>query len=233
MGIDYSYVIYVRPEKARDLLLATAAMCRRYADPTTVELPSGESVSLPFTVSWAGGSTVRLEPGTTLALDLVPCFVEDDVLLAYGAEPVIWPDGTSRIPVGYTYLSIGEATGHFAGHLAFEFTPASSEQSRVYLRSPSVRAAYADLAARADAPLCLLDVEAWRYYVIVAVYGRQLADLFWTAGTQTDRSECFAWLENPTYRPDFVVGPEHRDYDGIVAELNRASGLGDDTVAWS
>ncbi|WP_194815800.1 hypothetical protein [Nocardia sp. XZ_19_385] len=167
MGLDYSYEVYVHRDSARPLLEAVKANC----DPspgrtTTVDLPDGR-VILPCTSRFVSDTTLRFDTtaadgGLLLELDLSILFPADDELLKWVDEDYVvttGQDGDRMCPVGYIYLSARNASRFLPDHLCFDFMAATTDMSRLFVRSASIRRWFADLALDHGAPLCLLDME--------------------------------------------------------------------------
>ena len=103
MGIDYSYLIFVRPERARDLLAAIAEVSGPGDRTTTIELPDGSTFIGPWDNHFKSGTTVRLTDNA-LSLGMSLCFPDDDRLREYVDDqdpsypkPVVaWPDMKAR-----------------------------------------------------------------------------------------------------------------------------------------
>ncbi|MET7398063.1 hypothetical protein ABZS66_31685 [Dactylosporangium sp. NPDC005572] len=234
MGIDYSYRVYVHRRDAGRLLREVAAWCVPGRDEhTDVVLPDGATVRLPGTYRFEAGRTVVLadavagRPAATF--DLAPCFepssapsfAPDDPLLGYADDRTThtFPDGTTRVAVALTYLFVFDAGSLLPGHWLFDFTPATSEQSRLFLASPSIRRAFAGLA---DAPLCLLDVEE-RYRIVVTAHGREISTrvpgpcVLWDV--MAPPAEAYRDLRDPTGRSRWIVGPGDPAYAEFAADL--------------
>lgn len=166
MGLDYSYEVYVHRDSARPLLEAVKAHCMPNTDTTTtVEFPDGR-VILPCTSGFAEGTTVSFDASAAgnsrlLKLDLSMLFPADDELLRWdednGLEPAPGDDRLCR--VGFIYLSVWDASTFLPDHLCFYFMAATTDMSRLFARSASIRTWFADLTFDLGGPLCLLDLE--------------------------------------------------------------------------
>jgi hypothetical protein len=242
VGIDYSYQVYVHRRDAGRLLTAVAAMCDRSADEwTTVILPDGTSMVLPGLYGFKTGRVVDLaevvEGRDRSDFGLSLCFPQDGPLGEYQdakthpadlARP--WPDGTTR--VGLIYLMVFDGSALLPEHWIFDFTPAATVQSRLFLSSPSIRQTFATFTLAVEGPLCLLDVEE-RFDVVVTARDRQVATqvpgpcLLWDKAAPKDEAyrELLARLagQPPATTPRWIVGPGHPDYDAFLESLTRNS----------
>ncbi|MFC4072449.1 hypothetical protein [Actinoplanes subglobosus] len=229
MGIDFSYDFLVRPEDAGRFLAAVSTIC----DPeetrsTTVILPEGGEVRVPGTYRFAGDQTVELAKLlATGDLDLSLLFPEDGPLLEYRADSYT-PEKAGPVMVGYVYLRFYDGSWLLPGHLNLSFTPATSEQSRLFLRSPSIRETFANLAVTTGTPLCLFDVEAGDRIIVSAGEHRVSTRvpgplLLWHGGAPGDEAaaELRALLDgHPADPPLWIIEPDRTFVDDL-AELSR------------
>ncbi|MGC9670686.1 hypothetical protein ACNTMW_29590 [Planosporangium sp. 12N6] len=244
MGIDYSYQVYVHRRDAGRLLTAVAALCDHHEDRrTTVALPDGTSVVLPCTYDYEAGRTVELADVVagrgTPSFDLSLVFPPDGPLREYHDDKGdnanvarAWPDGTTRVMVGYVYLMVFDGSSLFPEHWIFEFTPAASVQSRLFLSSPSVRQTFATLTLDVAGPLCLLDVEE-QFHIVVTAQDRQISTqvpgpcLLWDRGAPKDEAyrELLAGLagQPSATTPRWIVGQGHTSYEAFLDSLARHS----------
>jgi hypothetical protein len=202
MGLDYSFQVYAHQRAARRLLTGVAALCDD-ARETTVVLPDETSMALP-----GAHRTVRVGPG-------------------YGSFALSPRFGTEGLLVAYTYLLVSDGSDLLPGHWIFDFTPATSAQSRLFLSSPSIREAFAELALSVAAPLCLLDVED-SHSIVVTAGDRRFSTRVPGPGVLWDKRA----PADQVYRelltggePEWILGPDHPDYPGFVAALARNSGV--------
>ncbi|MEV4810949.1 hypothetical protein [Micromonospora avicenniae] len=245
MGIDYTFQVYAHQRDARSLLDAVASLSDRCAESTTVALPDGTSMALPGTYGFEAGRTVTLTDVVgghgRSSFDLSLCFAQDGPLSAYrndqihknGIDPArAWPDGTTRIAMGYIYLDVFDATALLPEHWKFAFTPATSEQSRLFLSSPAIREAFTTLAISVAAPLCLLDVEE-SHQIVVTAQARRVCTripgpcLLWDRRAPQDQAygELLGRLagQPALSTPRWIAGPEHEIYQTFVESLTRNS----------
>ncbi|GHJ47352.1 hypothetical protein Cs7R123_46940 [Catellatospora sp. TT07R-123] len=244
MGIDYSFQVYVHRRDVGRLITAVAALCfRRETEWTTVALPDGTSVVLPATCRFEAGRTVDLTDVVAgrdrASFDLSLCFPQDGPLRAYRDDEAghvdvacAWPDGTTRVRVGYVYLTVSDGSSLLPDHWIFDFTPATSGQSRLFLSSPSVRQTFATLALSVGGPLCLMDVEE-RFNIVVTAHDRQISTqvpgpcLLWDTYAPEDEAyrELLARLAGQPLAttPEWIVGPGHADYEAFLDSLTRNS----------
>lgn len=208
MGIDFSYDFYVPRHDVHRFLTAVAELC----DPPE---PRWTNVVLP------GGT-----------FDLSLCFPVDEPLRSYlddlpEAEQT-WPDGSSRAVVGYVYLSVSETFAVLPDHWRFGFMPATKQQSKLFLMSPSIRETFATLALSTGASLCLLDNESGGPEIIVTALGQRVSTrvpgpcLLWRPRGHT--AEAFEELSSrlagqPVDPPRRIIGPEHPEYPAEIDSI--------------
>ncbi|MFE3024511.1 hypothetical protein [Nocardia tengchongensis] len=183
MGLDYSYEVYVHRDSARALLEAVKASCNPYpGGKTTVEFPDGPVV-MPCTSRFASDTTLRFDPtatdgGSLLQLDLSLSFPADTELLKWVGErgaPQTDSGNGLLCSVGYIYLSVFDASKFLPDHLSFDFMAATTDMSRLFARSASIRTWFANLTFDHDGPLCLLDLETkGRITITLGSIDRQL-----------------------------------------------------------
>ncbi|MFE3794459.1 hypothetical protein KHQ06_31790 [Nocardia tengchongensis] len=184
MGLDYSYEVYVHRDSARALLEAVKASCNPYRDgTTTVEFPDGPVV-LPCTSRFTSGTTLRFDPtaadgGSLLNLDLSLLFPADTELLKWvgerGDAPQTDADNGPLCSVGYIYLLVFDASSFLPDHVSFDFMAATTDMSRLFARSASIRTWFANLTLDHGGPLCLLDLEQkGRIAITLGSFDRQL-----------------------------------------------------------
>jgi hypothetical protein len=244
MGIDYSFQVYVHERDAGRLLTAVAALCDRREDRwTTVALTDRTSVTLPGTCRFEAGRTVELAVAVAgrdqSRFDLSLCFPQDGPLRGYRDGEIhhvdverAWPDGTTRVVVGYVYLDVFDGSCLLPEHWMFSFTPATSAQSRLFLSSPSIRQTFATLALSVAAPLCLFDVEE-PYKIVVTASGRRVCTdvpgpcVLWDRRAPEDQAyrELLARLAGQpcVTTPRWIIGPGHANYDEFIDSLTRNS----------
>lgn len=248
MGIDYSFQVYVHRRDAGRLLAGVAALCATESDTdewTDVVLPDGASMRVPGTYGFANHRTVILADavaGSSMpTFDLVPWFPADEPLLRYSAASAAersiaderpGPGGAAQVRVALTYLYVTDGSKVLPEHWVFDFTPATSGQSRVYLSSQSVRSTFTDLAASVASPLCLLDVEEL-YAIVLTVDGLPLSTLvpgpciLWNrlAPSADAYRELRERLSGAPPASHWIIGPEHVDYARFATKLAEHSGV--------
>lgn len=242
MGIDYSYQVYVHQRNAGRFLAEVAGLCDSTEGGwTTVVLVDGGSVALPGTCDFKAGRTVEwaeVVGDDPPRFDLSPFFPEDDPLREYGATHGTtvrtWRDGTTRFAVAYTYLVVFDGSSLLPAHCVFDFTPATSSQSRLFLSSPSIRTTFSALAQSVAAPLCLLDVEE-SHKIVVTANNHHVSTrvpgscVLWDSGAPENQAyeELQARLAgpSPTATSRWISGPEHTGYKTFVDTLAGNSGV--------
>ncbi|WP_143235510.1 hypothetical protein [Paractinoplanes atraurantiacus] len=227
MGIDFSYEFYVHRRDADVFLAEVAKLC----DPelsrlTTILLPSGTSMTMPGTYGFIGDRAIELEVAAAdrmgRSFDLSLSFPVDGPLRDYDDE-----EPGPRVTVGYIYLSVSDDHTILPDHLRFDFMPATTGQSRLFLMSPSVRETFATLALTTGTTLCLLDTEMASHIVVTAL-GQRLSTrvpgplLLWSR--QVKAAEAFRELSsllagNPVHPPKWIIGPAHPDFPAFVESL--------------
>lgn len=225
MGIDYSYDVYVDGGDAGRLLTLVAALCDVRDEFTTVVVPQGPAVQFPATVRFQGGEIVELATAVRPEFDLSLCFPRDERLQDYRDSYLDVVDNArgDQVAVGYVYLSVHETA--IPDCWNFSFTPAVSQQSRLFLASPSIRETFASLALGAGARMCLLDVEE-DYQIVVTAGDERLSVevpgpcVLWDvrAPLQDQYSELLT--RTPA---KWIAGPDHDAYAAFVASLEEHS----------
>jgi hypothetical protein len=245
MGIDYSYDIYVPEQDSGRFLAAVAELCHPDATAsTTVVVPGGgDPVTLPGSHGFTSGKTVDLADVAATGggtFDLSFAFPADEPLRAdrddrrpFGHPLVGWtrPPDDGPIRMGYIYLSVHDGSDMVPGHWNFSFTPAASVQSRLFLRSPSIRETFAALAVSTGAALCLFDGEIGDRIIVTVGERRVSAEvpgpcLVWRGGSAGPGgvAELAAWLSGePVEQPEWVLTPDRPDFRVFVDELAATS----------
>lgn len=209
MGIEFNYDFYVHQRDVHRFLTAVAELC----DP---QKPRPMSVVPP-----EGGS-----------FDLSLCFPVDEPLRAYRDDQTdldrTWPDGSSRIMVGYIYLHVRDTVAVLPDHWMFSFTPAVTDQSKLFLMSPSIRETFATLALSTGASLCLIENESGGAEIIVTALGQRVST--WVPGPcllwrpRGHPAEAFEELSSrlagqPPAPPRWIIGPEHPEFPAEIAGI--------------
>jgi hypothetical protein len=107
--------------------------------------------------------------------------------------------------------------------------PATSAQSKLFLRSPSIRDTFATLALSTGASLCLLDSGLGGPEIIVTALGHRVSTrvpgpcLLWSPAGHT--AEAFEELSSrlagrPLDQAERIIGPEHPEFPAIVDSLS-------------
>ncbi|MDK9500597.1 hypothetical protein QEZ40_006425 [Streptomyces katrae] len=161
MGLDYGYQIYL---PARNVARALGELTRLApphdrVPPLAVTLPGGERVTVPFTSGFKS-EPVDCSAGGSLDLDTSIMFGADDAVRAYVDGRGLVPDGLGRLQVGYIYMMGTFESPLHPRHALLDFTAATSDMSRLFERSASIREVFTGLAAASGAVCCLLDTES-------------------------------------------------------------------------
>ncbi|MFF5076954.1 hypothetical protein ACFY36_07870 [Actinoplanes sp. NPDC000266] len=227
VGIDFSYEFHVPRRDAGVFLAEVAKLCDPEVETSTaIVLPGGAPMSMPGTYGFIGDRAVELDVAaadeTGRSFDLSLSFPVDGPLREYDDE-----GAGSRVTVGYVYLSVSDRFGILPDHLTFWFMPATTEQSRLFLMSPSVRETFAALAMSTGTTLCLLDTEMASHIVVTAL-GQRLSTrvpgplLLWRR--QARNAEVFRELSalltgRPVNPPKWIIGPGHPEFAAFVESL--------------
>ncbi|MFI5530344.1 hypothetical protein ACIA8O_17565 [Kitasatospora sp. NPDC051853] len=161
MGIDYSYEVFV---PARNVALALTELAElaprtRRLPPTTVTLPGGDQVVLPFTSNFKS-DPVDCSAGGRLNLDTTIMFGVDDDAMRELAGTHDWErDEQGRLAIGYIYLTVWFEPRWHPGYALLDFTAAATEMSLAFERSAVIREVFTGLTAAAGGACCLLDTE--------------------------------------------------------------------------
>jgi hypothetical protein len=158
VGLTYSYDIYLRPRSVATLLTAMAerAPTARAGRSVEVTLPGGERLVLPFTSAFES-DPVDCSTSGTLDLDTSLLFDLDDALREYALTGGPRPGADGRIQIGYIYATIRFASRLHPDYASVECCAATSDMSRLFARSASVRKLFTDLTADAGGVCCLFD----------------------------------------------------------------------------
>ncbi|MFE3074373.1 hypothetical protein [Streptomyces sp. NPDC059247] len=160
MGLDYSYEIFMPPRNVVRALTRLAEIaprdCDRPALPVT--LPGGEQLIVPFTSNFKS-EPVDCSAGGSLELDTSIAIGVDDAMREFLLRDPDRVDERGRVPVGYIYLTVRFSPVWHPNFASLQFTAATSDMSRMFVESASVRKVFTDLTATAGGVCCLLDTE--------------------------------------------------------------------------
>ncbi|ROR37359.1 hypothetical protein [Kitasatospora cineracea] len=192
MGLDYGYEVIVPPQNVALALarLVELAPGGRHVPPLPITLPGGERLTVPFT-SHFRSEPVDCSAGGTLDLDTSLMIGIDDAVREFHLRDDRGIDERGRTPVGYVYLTVRFSPRWYPGFTALEFTAATSDMSRMFERSASVRKVFTDLTAAAGGVCCLLDTETGSYDI--------------------------CWLNGETVSGETVPGSRFPDFRALVA----------------
>ena len=159
MGLRYSIDLYYRIDLLEDVLskipniaeLEDSAM-------TTIELPNGSSINLPFTSESENYSVHFLRSqGISIGLDTLLIFTVDELILDYVKacnfeDKIDWQ--ANCVPVGRIYLYVR------AGYTYVElsFGAATSQMSRLFLDSKAIQDRFIEFMNSTDSSLGIIDI---------------------------------------------------------------------------
>lgn len=234
MGIDVSYDFHVPRAKVAGFLAALTDL----SDPevtrrTTVVLPDGTLTTLPGPFGFIDGRAVELDvvaaDRTGRDFALVLGFPADEPLLAYRDE-----EGGDRVMMGYIYLGVDAGHTVLPDHYRFWLMPATTEQSRLFLMSPSIRETFATLALETGTSLCLLDPGWGGEEIVVTALGQRVSTrvpgpcMLWRARGRD--LEAFQELSarlagNPRTPPERILDRDHPDFQPVIDSLADYAGV--------
>lgn len=154
MGLDYSYLVYVRPTNVPRALAALADLApeTHRAPPLTVTLPGGDQVTVPFTSRFRSDPVDWSTDEHPAQLDTTFLVDADDHVREY-----LDVDESGRALLGYVYLSVDYRS--VADWVELKFMAATSGMSQLFEESGVVRSLFTDLTAASGGACCLLDTE--------------------------------------------------------------------------
>lgn len=170
MGLDYSYEIFL---PARNIPRALGELPQllppgRGEPALALTLPGGEQLLIPFTSRFKR-DPVDCSTGRDLELDTVLLFELDEAVRGYHvacnaereqAGLSAWElDESGRAAIGYIYLTARFSPKLHPHYASLQFTAATSDMSRLFECSGSVRKTFTGLARDSGAVCCLLDTE--------------------------------------------------------------------------
>ncbi|MFF2137856.1 hypothetical protein [Streptomyces sp. NPDC058193] len=160
MGLSYSYEIITPARDVGTALRKLRELAPRpdRRPPITVTLPGGDRVVVPYTSGFRS-EPVDCSAGGTLELDTSLMFGVDDAVREYMEDRDPEADELGRVPIGYIYLTVRFAPAEHPRYASLEFMAATSAMSRLFARSPGVRAVFTGLAAESGGACCLFDTE--------------------------------------------------------------------------
>lgn len=171
MGLDFSYILYVRWEKMWDALQAVTRIALPATEPTRILFPDHE-ILVPME-TWLGNNGVQHFDDPEIDFSTVLYFEEDEAILEYikGDESTEElrsppePNGKRRIPIGYIYLSIRNKGSDWYAEddprewAAFCFGTPGTTMSILFEDSPSIRNTFLNLARVIPAECAVFDRE--------------------------------------------------------------------------
>jgi hypothetical protein len=192
VGLDYSYEIFVPSQNVARALTQLVELAPRGRDtpPLSLVLPGGERLVVPFT-SRFGSDPIEVGEDDTLELETVIMFAVDDAIREFGrVREGAKIDEQGRVSVGYIYLTVRFSASFHPGFASLEFMAATTDMSRMFEQSTSIRTVFTELTAASDGVCCLLDTET------------HIFDICWLNGQL---------MREP------VPGPRFASFDEVVA----------------
>lgn len=193
MGLDYSYEIFVPARNVATALttLTELAPPERHVPPLSLTLPGGIGLEVPYTSQFKS-DPVDCSTAATLQLDTSIMVAPDDAVLEDRGGRPTEPDELGRIQVGYVYLTVTFASQFHPGYASLNFCAATSSMSRMFERSPNMRAVFTDLTAAGGGVCCLLDTES-DHFTICWLNGRPVHDTVPGPRFPDDRALADTW----------------------------------------
>ncbi|MGW5680200.1 hypothetical protein ACWEV4_34965, partial [Streptomyces sp. NPDC003860] len=160
MGLDYSYEIFMPPRNVVSALTRLAELAPPGHDvpQLPVTLPGGERLIVPFTSNFASEPVDSSVDGS-LELDTSILIGVDDAIREFFLRDSDGVDERGRVSVGYIYLTVRFSPAWHPNFASLQFTAATSDMSRMFVKSTSVRKVFTDLTAATGGVCCLLDTE--------------------------------------------------------------------------
>ncbi|MFJ4188123.1 hypothetical protein [Kitasatospora sp. NPDC089509] len=200
MGIDYCYEIVVPARNVVRALTELAGLVprTRRLPQTTVALPGGDQLLLPFTSNFKT-EPVDCSDGSTLHLDTTLMFdVDDDAIREFSETYQGERDEHGRLAIGYIYLAVQFTSWWHPGYVSLRFTAATTGMSQAFERSASIRKVFTSLTAASGGICCLLDTESVTWQI--------------------------CWLNGEPMQ-DAVPGPRFASHQDLVATWPAPDGL--------
>lgn len=162
MGLDYSINLHFPTLRLKDALTALAEFAEPVQDrKTTVHLPCGRAIALPFTSRFKSGTVTLQWGGGEGKFDTSLRFLCDDAIRDGNyAHTVELVDGVEYAGIGYIYLTV--RVGCLYSELSF--MAATTGMSRLFVNSVSIRNRFLDLLATAGGVVGWLDQETCEYF---------------------------------------------------------------------
>jgi hypothetical protein len=227
MGLDYSINLCFPSDRLGPALALLASMATeviRFPDGqqspqggTTVRLPSGNSVALPFTSAWASG-TVDLPFGGEARFETGLLFPLDDAIRESCIHQVEVIGGEEFAQVGYIYLTI--RLGCLYAELSF--LAATSGMSRLFVNSASIRGRFRELLDEGGGVAAWLDMEAGEFHSLA-----EPSRTFWPQGGSDDNFVKRQWRTPDVIALARAVGDGHLDSLPALADALQEAGCDD------
>ncbi|HEX2905313.1 MAG TPA: DUF6000 family protein [Phototrophicaceae bacterium] len=166
MGLNYSIDLYFPIDNVEKVLMATIAIAEVVPDAQTqIKLPSGNTITVPFTTNFRNGASIDLTIDNEFALDTALLFIEDAAIREYYEGNNHRATGYGDVldcPIGYIYLHITCDKQY----VCFSFTAAVSSMSLLFVKSASIQNRFLEILNTNGGVIGLIDVEDWDYLLL-------------------------------------------------------------------
>jgi hypothetical protein len=170
MGLDYSVELFFPIENIKAALEATVENAGEFKAETTIMLPNGDTITVPFAnkVEQLNNGTkeeVELNANKSMRLILVMRFPFDETIEKFIARSnpfyLAAHQGEADCRIGLIYLGIhcGES------YAKFSFTASTSQMSLLFQDSPSVHQVFRNILSKAGGLYGHIDIEAYYEYI--------------------------------------------------------------------
>ena len=160
MSLSYSYEIFMPRQNVPGALTELSNISPRDEPPLQITLPGGEQVVVPFT-SNRKSDPVDVSAGDRLELETSIMCAVDDAVLEFHDFLDSGRDELGRIMVGIVYLTVRFSPAWHPDFASLEFSAATSDMSRMFEQSASIRQVFTDLTAASGGVCCVFDTESY------------------------------------------------------------------------
>jgi hypothetical protein len=194
MGIDYSINLYYPIEQLEAVLLKLPSIASITTGAnTSIEIPTGQCISVPFTSGFKNSSVQLKSLGSSITLDTTIIFDVDDPIRDFIRQhswEKLFTRSRRQIPIGYIYLNI--ILGH--ENVEVSFIAATSDMSRLFVNSESIHHKFIDFMKSTNGLLGLIDIEK-SHYLLLTNPEKEIRPASVSIETET----------NPYYDIDFFI----------------------------